>query len=180
MKLQLQLYPEANVLLQKAEPVEKFDSELSDIAFGMIDLMRECEGVGLAAPQVGISKRLIVVDDVSRNSDIVTILVNPTWTPWYYKRKRSIESCLSIPGISGPVTRWSGIELTWYNLLGEKKQSCVYDTEARIVQHETDHLDGWLYPFYNLRMYPTDYFVRRDPRPFPDFGMSLVDSMSLI
>lgn len=130
------------VLREVAQPVEEIDDEIRNIVKDMIDTMYASEGIGLAAPQIGISKRIIVVD--VNPSDVTSkplVLINPV----ILDRQGSVEAeegCLSIPEIRGNVKRYQSVVVEGLNLEGQKVRIEATDLLARVLQHEIDHLDG--------------------------------------
>lgn len=163
--MKLEFYPESKILLQRAEPVERFDSELSDIIEEMFKLMYAAQGVGLAAPQVGIQKRFFILDARDKNTGKHIVAVNPDVHKCGNKTNVRSEACLSMPGITGNVRRFNEVVVEYYDTKGDYHWTTCSGLAARAAQHEADHLDGWLFPFYNLPMNPEDYFIERDPRP---------------
>lgn len=142
------------LLRQKAEPVSDFNSpELLSLLTDMFDTMRSRNGVGLAAPQIGVSLRVVIfaVESNPRypEAEIVpqTILINPEISPLSSELETGWEGCLSIPGMRGQVPRYRHIRYSGYNRQGELFVREVSGFQARVVQHEVDHLDGLLYPF---------------------------------
>ena len=139
------------VLIRKAEEIKEFSTNnLKKIIYDMSETMIDYNGIGLAAPQVHLSKRIIVF----RNPDIeekekieVTPLVNPTFEPLTEEREDDWEGCLSIPGMQGLVRRYKKIIYTGFDLDGKKIQNQAEGLHARVVQHEIDHLDGILYTY---------------------------------
>jgi len=141
-QLEIHEYP-AEVLKKRAKTVKKFGPELELLAARMFDIMYETAGVGLAAPQVGISKRIAVID--SRQSpEEKMVLVNPS----IIKREGEAaleEGCLSVPEVFGKVKRAARIEVVAQDLTGKKSRFTAEGMLARIIQHEVDHLDGNLF-----------------------------------
>jgi len=139
------------ILRQKANPVELFDSALKTYADEMLTIMRRHNGLGLAAPQVGLDKRLIVFgyeptgpdDELPRIP--FTALVNPKVTKFSKEKETLTEGCLSLPGLELPVTRSAGVTVEAFNLAGETVTLKAKGLVARILQHEIDHLDGILF-----------------------------------
>jgi len=133
------------VLEKPAEPVTVFDDELKKLVEDMFDSMYEAHGVGLAAPQIGISKRLAVIDvTFKEDPEAKLVLANPEIIHVEGKHRQP-EGCLSIPEFREPVTRARKVTIraqdingTWYEKTGE-------DMLARAFLHETDHLNGKLY-----------------------------------
>ena len=139
-KLEIRIYPDP-VLRKKAANVEKVGAEERKLAYDMIETMRSANGVGLAAPKVGISKRIIVGEDAEDGKRTALVLVNPKIT----KKKGKVkfcEGCLSLPGVSDDVIRPEFITVEALNLDGETIKINADGLLARIIQHETDHLDG--------------------------------------
>ena len=129
------------VLRQRAREVTAIDGRLRSIADDMVETMYAAPGVGLAAPQVGIQKRLFVYD-VGEGAGPRTI-VNPTLAEvrgeWTYE-----EGCLSVPGLSWPIVRPKEVHLTGWDLDGNEVSIEADEFDARVFQHEVDHLDGVL------------------------------------
>lgn len=136
--LSLSIYPDS-VLREVCQPVEKFDSWLTDVLDEMLELMRANSGIGLAGPQVGITQRLFV-SEIDRHT---ICLINPVITS-STGRAEMLEGCLSIPGIQVNVGRDQQIEVRGYDSRGYRQIHCVEDLWARVMQHEIDHLDGVL------------------------------------
>lgn len=146
MELKLQYYPESEILLQKAEPVETFNEETMELCSEMFQQMRKEEGCGLAAPQIGISKQVFVVG----NDDWTEIVINPR-VVWRSKQVNTMEEgCLSLPGLYANVTRPNAINVEYYNVQGKKLERYLEKFNARVFMHEYDHLEGWLFPFYSI------------------------------
>jgi len=144
-ELRLITYPD-DILTQPTTTVEVFDQELMLLTQEMIKLMYTSNGIGLAAPQVGISKRIIVVDWTSHDStekvQYAQILVNPVITFKMDKHEIADEGCLSLPGVTVPIERSVLISCDYQNILGRSQSCMARGLIARIVQHEIDHLDG--------------------------------------
>ncbi|MFP4680169.1 MAG: peptide deformylase [Chitinispirillaceae bacterium] len=142
--LELRLYGDP-VLRKTAKPIEKFDSDLDLFVQQMVQSMREEDGVGLAAPQVGKSLRLAVVDTSGGESEPY-VLINPEIVYSSEEKEDYDEGCLSIPGISLMVNRPSKVSVRAQNAKGETYM--VENAEgllARALQHEIDHLNGILF-----------------------------------
>lgn len=125
-------------------------SQLRNVVLKMLDLMRTEGGVGLAAPQIGINARLLVysVSDPQRNSGVLipdTVVINPEITFLSEELEEGFEGCLSVDGVRGLVLRHSYIEYKAYNIDGDLLNKVAYGFEARIIQHEHDHLEGVLF-----------------------------------
>ena len=136
--LHLRFYPDA-VLRTVCHPIERFDTWLADVLAEMLALMRTSGGIGLAGPQVGITRRLFVAK-IQRRS---LCLINPVITT----RDGSdlmAEGCLSLPDIQVDVQRSWQIEVQGFDARGRRRTYCVEGLWARVMQHEIDHLDGVL------------------------------------
>lgn len=142
------------VLRAPAQPVTQFDDALQHLIDDMIETMRAANGVGLAAPQIGRSLRLAVIEtlaDVDNDGNEIPdsrelyVIANPqiVWTS--SKLLDGIEGCLSIPGYLGEVTRHQAIRVQAQDRHGRRVRFGVRGWDARIFQHEIDHLDGVLY-----------------------------------
>lgn len=141
-KLNIKVYPD-RILKRKAKPIVKIGKTEQKLAYNMVETMRNADGVGLAGPQVGISKRIIVVEDVDNNRSAF-VLINPKVVK---KKGRShfCEGCLSVPGIMSDVLRPESVIVEALNLDGEGIRLDTKGLLARILQHEIDHLDGILF-----------------------------------
>ena len=128
------------VLKTPAAPVETFDESLARLTQDMLATMRENDGVGLAANQVGRLKRVLVasVDDEDY------VIVNPVLSDESETRERGPEGCLSIPGINVEVERSTAVTVSGQDASGEPLRIEAQDMLARVLQHEVDHLDGVL------------------------------------
>ena len=128
------------VLRESAAPVTDFDKQLRTLVKDLTDTMLEAPGCGLAAPQLGIGLRVFTyVDD-----DVVGHLVNPQLT-LTDERQLGEEGCLSIPGLTFDCTRAYGAVATGFDMYGDPVTIAGTEHLARILQHETDHLDGVLF-----------------------------------
>ena len=128
------------VLKTRAAPVDTFDESLARLTEDMLATMRENDGVGLAANQVGRLKRVLVasVDDEDY------VIVNPVLSEESETTERGQEGCLSIPGINVEVDRATEVTVTGQDASGEPLNIRASDMLARVLQHEVDHLDGVL------------------------------------
>ncbi|ACB84916.1 peptide deformylase [Natranaerobius thermophilus] len=127
------------VLKRKAKKVTNIDDRLERLLTNMLDTMYEAEGIGLAAPQIGISKRVIVVDI---GEDEIYQLINPEIVDTSDEQEKALEGCLSYPGLQGRVTR--PVKVT-VKALNPQEEEMIIEAEgllARALQHEIDHLDG--------------------------------------
>lgn len=141
------------LLLQKAAEVKQFDTpELHTLIQDMQDTMEHMNGAGIAAPQIGVSQRVVIfgVGKNPRYPDAeevpYTVLVNPILTPLGTQIEDGWEGCLSVPGMRGIVPRYARLHYTGFDQYGKPIDRIVSGFHARVVQHETDHLDGILYP----------------------------------
>lgn len=140
-------------LLRRAEEVRLFDTaELQALLADMRDTMHAMDGVGLAAPQIGVNLR-VVIFEVAGNprypeAEAVpqTVLINPVLTPLSDAMEDGWEGCLSVPGMRGLVPRYTHLRYQGQDEYGAIIDRTVSGFHARVVQHECDHLDGILYP----------------------------------
>ncbi len=139
--LKILYYPD-KVLTRKAEPVTLFGAELAELAQNMLETMDSSEGVGLAAPQVGVSKRLLVLCEPEGEP---MCLVNPEILE-SDGREYGEEGCLSLPKMYARVPRATHIKVRAQDIDGTVFEFEANDFLARIVQHECDHLDGVVFP----------------------------------
>jgi len=137
---QIRQYPDV-ALRMTARPVEDFDDELRSLTERMERLMTDALGIGLAATQVGIIRRLFVFQP---NEDDVAVVVNPEIVERSDETSVADEGCLSIQGVLVPVERSTEITLVGRNEEGEEVRYELDDIYARAAQHELDHLDGVL------------------------------------
>ncbi|HVN41619.1 MAG TPA: peptide deformylase, partial [Steroidobacteraceae bacterium] len=141
------------LLLQVAEPVREFATpELFALLDDMLETMHALDGAGLAAPQIGVSRR-VVIFEVQANpryprAEVVprTVLINPVLTPLGDAMEEDWEGCLSVPGLRGLVPRYARLRYRGRDPHGNVIDRTVEGFHARVVQHEVDHLDGILYP----------------------------------
>ncbi|MDI6711326.1 MAG: peptide deformylase [Thermoanaerobacterales bacterium] len=136
---QIVKYPN-DVLREKARPVKAVTLQVKRLLNNMFDTMRAAGGVGLAAPQIGVSKRLIVIE----MNDERLALVNPEITA-FAGRDAGTEGCLSIPGVWGEVERAAQVEVRGLDQDGRAVTVRAEGYLARALQHEIDHLDGILF-----------------------------------
>jgi peptide deformylase len=128
------------VLREHAREVTEFDRSLRKLAKRMIRTMHDAPGVGLAAPQVGVLQRLLVYDV----DDDPQALVNPVLDEYSDDTEESDEGCLSVPGVTMPVERPVSVRVRGFDATGEPVDFRAEGFEARVIQHENDHLDGIL------------------------------------
>ncbi|MFA5836262.1 MAG: peptide deformylase [Bellilinea sp.] len=139
-----------DVLRRKARKITEFDKDLQKTIDDMVETMREAPGVGLAAPQVGLLDRLVVVeyeeDDEKEDSPKkLYVVVNPEIISASEETELGIEGCLSVPGLVGEVERSLEVVVRGQNRRGQPVKIKADGWLARIFQHEIDHLDGILY-----------------------------------
>jgi len=132
------------ILRTVAKPVEAIDDDLRKLAEDMLETMYAEEGVGLAAPQIGLDKRLIVVDAQEEELQPFA-LVNPSVVEASEETERAEEGCLSLPGLKELVERPVRVTVEALNLDGEAVRIEADGLLSRILQHEVDHLDGILF-----------------------------------
>ncbi len=150
MSLDIRIWPDP-VLLTPAQAVGRVDDEVRAVIAAMRRVMFRLKGVGLAAPQIGVSRRIILVCPSGAPGDEEVIL-----DPEIVERHGAVdgeEGCLSLPGLYGSVTRAESIRVRYRDLAGRVFERDVADFPARVFQHEIDHLDGVLFPD---RMSPED------------------------
>ncbi len=132
------------MLKRRAAPVERVDEEIRRLVRDMFETMYEAPGIGLAAPQVGVGRRLCVID-VSEEKNTPLCLVNPRIT-WRSENLASAEEgCLSLPDQYAEVTRPDAVEVVYLDEQGEERKLRAEGLLARCIQHEIDHLDGILF-----------------------------------
>ena len=161
-------------LLRRAEELVLFDTaELHALLADMRDTMLAKDGVGLAAPQIGVNLR-VVIFEVNKNprypdAETVpqTVLINPVLAPLTDAMEDGWEGCLSVPGMRGLVPRYASLRYQGRDEYGALIDRTVSGFHARVVQHECDHLDGILYP---MRIRDMKDFGFSDVL-FPDAGV---------
>lgn len=139
--LKIVTYPAAS-LRERAAAISEIDDELRELAEKMMHTMHQRQGVGLAGPQVGINRKVVVINPTGEREDR-KILINPE----VLERRgdmEGIEGCLSVPGVSGNVHRSSYVKVIAYDLDGNELEITATDFVARVLQHEIDHLEGML------------------------------------
>ncbi|HRX17365.1 MAG TPA: peptide deformylase [Spirochaetota bacterium] len=131
-------------LRQNAEPVTEFDSDLVSLSEAMFKIMKKYNGIGLAAPQIALSKKFVTIDLTSYDKEKL-VIVNPEIV-WRSEKKGPYdEGCLSIPGIFETVDRPIEVVVNAYNLDGKQIEIKADDILARVLQHEIDHLNGIMF-----------------------------------
>ena len=142
LSLRIVTYPDP-VLRQPAEAVTEFNDEVRGVAHRMLELMREAPGVGLAAPQVGLSWRVFVANPTGEPGDD-RVFINPEIVEASRDVAAMEEGCLSLPEIRGEVQRPRRVTVRAIDLDGERFELTSDELPARVWQHEIDHLDGVL------------------------------------
>ena len=141
--LEIRKYPD-RILKQKTSPVTTLDGDLQELIDDMIETMYAAPGVGLAAPQVGVSKRLAVIDISTKEADVpLLVLINPV----FLRREGSIEfeeGCLSIPEYTAKIGRAEKVVVRSTDRKGKEMEIEAEGLLAIALQHEIDHLDGLL------------------------------------
>jgi len=137
------------ILRRKSHKVTSFDRSFQDLVDDMIATMRQAPGVGLAAPQIGVPDRLIVVeygDEVDEEiPKKLYVIANPEIIQSSEEKVTAIEACLSVPGLVGELERFEQVVMRGLNRFGKPARIKAKGWLARIFQHEMDHLDGVLY-----------------------------------
>lgn len=131
-------YPDP-ILRKTAKEISDFNADLKKLTDDMAKVMYQDDGIGLAAPQVSLSKRLVVVGKGNGDYDAY---VNPVITFCSKDKASNEEGCLSFPGIFGLVTRPKKIHLKYQDLEGKTHKVKLKNLDAVVLQHEVDHLDG--------------------------------------
>lgn len=129
--------------------ISNISDEILDIIEDMKETLNFTSGFGIAAPQIGINKRITIIQ-IDKESCIykdaediaTTVMINPTWRKLNEEKYEEYEGCLSVPSIRGKLERYKHIEVTYYNELGERIVKEANGFFARDIQHECDHLDG--------------------------------------
>lgn len=135
----------SKVLRREADAVAAVDAETTGLMQDLFDTLAEADGVGLAAPQIGVSRRVIVVDISGAEPDVPPIaLVNPV-IDIGQGMATAEEGCLSMPDLYGDVPRYTNVEITALDVNGQPFKLNAEGFMARVLQHEIDHLDGKLF-----------------------------------
>jgi peptide deformylase len=166
----------APLLRQVASPVTRFDAGLAALVADMDDTMRHWSGAGIAAPQIGVSLRVVIFElkDNPRYPQLspvpYTVLVNPQLTVLDPAEEEGWEGCLSVPGMRGLVPRYRRLRYQGFDASGARIERSVEGFHARVVQHEVDHLDGILYPqrVRDLRNFGFEDVLAGQMTPMPD------------
>ncbi|MGE0697674.1 MAG: peptide deformylase [Hyphomicrobiaceae bacterium] len=159
-KLEILTLPDP-ILRQMAQPVERVDSALRRLADDMLETMYDAPGIGLAAPQVGVSRRLVVLDVSEKDGDKnPLVLVNPEIVSRADERRVYEEGCLSIPDVKVEIERPAAIRVRYVDRNGNPTELAAEGLLATAIQHEVDHLDGRLIIDFLSRL-KRDIIVRR-------------------
>jgi peptide deformylase len=164
------------LLRQLAAPVTQFDRQLRELVADMDETMRALSGAGIAAPQIGVSSRVVIFElrENPRYPNVApvpyTVLVNPVLTPLGDEQDEGWEGCLSVPGMRGLVPRFRRLRYQGLDLEGAPIDRTVEGFHARVVQHEVDHLDGILYPqrILDMRTFGFEDALSGQMTPMPD------------
>jgi len=141
------------VLRKKAKPVERVDAELRRLVDDMLATMYEAPGIGLAAPQVGVLRRLIVMDPTKDEAPKSPIfMVNPEILERSEEMRVHDEGCLSIPDFTAEIERPAKTRVSYIDLQGKKQEAKLEGIWSTLVQHEIDHLNGVLFIDYLSRL----------------------------
>ena len=130
------------VLTKTAKEITEMTPRIEELIDDMFDTMYEANGVGLAAPQIAVSKKVFVADDGESGFEAY---INPEWSPIGDEKNTDIEGCLSVPELFGEVERYSNVIVHYQDIHGKKKTKKASGLLARCIQHETDHLNGILF-----------------------------------
>lgn len=145
-KLDILRYPDPK-LHTVAKPVQEIDARIRTLVTDMLETMYDANGIGLAATQVNVHERVVVID-VSENRDEPLVLINPTITWMSPERIKGEEGCLSVPGIYDGVERAAAIKVTAQDVEGKHQEIEADGLLAVCVQHELDHLMGKVFVEY--------------------------------
>jgi peptide deformylase len=164
------------LLRQVSLPVTGFDATLLSLVADMDETMRHLSGAGIAAPQIGVSARVVIFElrDNPRYPHLTpvpyTVLVNPLVTPLSAEQDEGWEGCLSVPGMRGLVPRYRRVRYQGFDAHGAPIDRTVEGFHARVVQHEVDHLDGILFPqrVRDLRNFGFEDVLAAQMTPMPD------------
>ncbi|UFX83075.1 peptide deformylase [Candidatus Absconditicoccus praedator] len=138
------------ILREKSVSIKEIDADILSFADVLKDMMYKYDGMGLAAPQIGVNKRIIIVtfwDESFGDLRFIDekIMINPEIKKFSSETYLDVEGCLSLPGVEKQVERSFRVQVEYKNLNGKTKKEKLSGINARIVQHEIDHLDGILF-----------------------------------
>jgi len=135
----------SSILKLSCDSVTSYDDELSMLVNGMIDAMYLNRGVGIAAPQVGVSRRVVIIDPSGgEETGQLQVLINPRVTWRSSSTEMDSEGCLSLPGMVLQIERPDAIDVTFNDIEGVEHKMRCDGYKSRVIQHEIDHLDGIL------------------------------------
>lgn len=133
------------ILRKKSEKVKRIDKKLKKLITDMIDTMLDADGLGIAAPQVGVNLRVFIVRlNSGTKNELIVPMINAEIVEMSEKMSEDEEGCLSLPKKFGTIKRAASLTLTYQNQHSEKHTLNLHDLNAREIQHEIDHLDGIL------------------------------------
>ena len=139
--LKILIFPDPR-LRTKAKPVLNIDESIKELSDDMLETMYEGEGIGLAATQINVHKRIIVVD-ITKEKNKPQVLINPEIKKMIDPEKRAYsEGCLSVPGFYEELKRPSSVEVSYQDLEGKMNTEVISGLLSVVIQHEIDHLDG--------------------------------------
>lgn len=139
--LKILIFPDPR-LRTKAKSVQNIDGSIKELSDDMLETMYEGEGIGLAATQINVHKRIIVVD-ITKEKNEPQVLINPEIKKIIDPEKRTYsEGCLSVPGFYEELKRPSSVEVSYQDLEGKMNTQVISGLLSVVIQHEIDHLDG--------------------------------------
>ncbi|PIR55334.1 peptide deformylase [Candidatus Peregrinibacteria bacterium CG10_big_fil_rev_8_21_14_0_10_36_19] len=145
-KLKIITGENAPILRVECKAVKKFDASLKKFVKDMKDTMFAANGLGIAAPQVNKDMRVFLVTlDIKTKNERVVAMVNPVLSSLSKEKEMGEEGCLSLPGLYGQVSRHKKIEVEFFDVEGNRQMLALKGLNARVVQHENDHINGVLF-----------------------------------
>lgn len=134
------------ILRTVSAPVKKIDRKIKKLVTDMIETMQAVDGLGVAAPQISVNLRIFIARlNFNTANEIVVPMINSEFIKISDETEEGEEGCLSVPGKFGIVRRAKFVTIAYTNLRGQKQTLNLSDLNARIVQHETDHINGILF-----------------------------------
>lgn len=144
--LKIQTGKENPILRQKSTPIDSIDKSVKKLAKDMLETMNANNGLGIAAPQVGLNKRMFITTiNMGTDHEGLITMINPEFEFLNDEEETGEEGCLSLPELYKPVTRHKYIRVKYQDLKGNNHMLDLSGLNARVIQHETDHLDGILF-----------------------------------
>jgi len=144
--LKIQTGPENPILRKKSTPIENIDKSIKKLAKDMVETMNANNGLGIAAPQVGINKRMFITTiNIGQDNEGLITMINPEIEFLNEEMESGEEGCLSLPELFKQVTRHKNVRVKYKDLKGNEHILELEGLNARVIQHETDHLDGILF-----------------------------------